>query len=187
MFERTTIENRSRLPSQTRGFASSREGLVESRVCAAELLEAGCTRLRFVSSTNAGGRPTTKPGNNIEHSCHRAILAALNQRKWSMHIPPANDEKLLIGLMAMVFVAAVFVLAVDSMGHGRDEAQSRQFQELLHGFGLGPALDLSTCEFSFDPRLNKSCPWDCLRTPGGIDFCPIHATSLLPYQTMRID
>ena len=101
-------------------------------------------------------------------------------------MPPANAEKTLFGLIVTVFAAAIMVLAVDSRLHDLAESQSRQFQELLHGFGFGPALDLSTCEFSFDPRLNESCPWDCVQTPGGIDFCPIHATSILPYKQMWV-
>ena len=46
----------------------------------------------------------------------------------------------------------------------------RSFQELVGGLGFGPALDLSRCEFSFDPRLCPGCPADLGPVPAGRCF-----------------
>ena len=97
-------------------------------------------------------------------------------------MPPANAESWLFGVIATLFLAAIAALVVDPKLHAAQQQQSRQFQELVHGLGLGPALDLSICEFAFDPRMNRSCPWDGGRTPGGVHFCPHHSGSILWYR-----
>jgi hypothetical protein len=58
---------------------------------------------------------------------------------------------------------------------------AEEFQCLVGGLGLGPAVDLSRCGFSFDPRLCPDCPLNHEPVPGGIYFCPQHACSILYY------
>ncbi len=61
------------------------------------------------------------------------------------------------------------------------EPDSRPFQQLVGGLGLGPATDLADCAFAFDPRLSPDCSWNASPIPGGGCFCPHHACSVLAY------
>jgi hypothetical protein len=81
-------------------------------------------------------------------------------------------------LLGLAGVACVLTVAdgFASAGAGR---QAEEFQHLVGGLGLGPAVDLSRCAFSFDPRLCPDCPLNHAPVPGGVYFCPQHACSIL--------
>jgi hypothetical protein len=79
-----------------------------------------------------------------------------------------------------VALAAGAALVLTLGDRPRQEVQARQFQQLVGGLGCGPAVDLSTCAFSFDPRLCPACPQDHGPIAGGAFFCPHHACSILP-------
>ena len=82
--------------------------------------------------------------------------------------------------LALLTAAAGAVLATENLarpGPERDEP----FQRLVGGVGFGPALDLSGCAFSFDPRLDGACAEECGPIPGGGYFCPRHAMSVFFY------
>jgi hypothetical protein len=87
---------------------------------------------------------------------------------------------LLLGLLLLTAGAAA-ALVIDAQGQRRREASAEEFQRLLGGLGVGPALDLSGCAFGFDPRLDGSCSEECGPIPGGACFCPRHAGSILYY------
>ena len=57
-------------------------------------------------------------------------------------------------------------------------ADARRFQELVRGFGLGPALDLDPCGLGFDPRICPLCSAQNGAIPGVMWFCPHHAGSI---------
>lgn len=118
-------------------------------------------------------------------SCDRSLsfFRAIQERHWCSTMPSAKTETFLVRLIASLAAAAVLILVIGTRRQHLEQSHSRQFQKLVRGLGFGPALDLSKCEFSFDPRLNPFCSWDCRPTPAGIDFCPIHASSILRYQT----
>jgi hypothetical protein len=81
----------------------------------------------------------------------------------------------------ILVTAAATVLDVDANWDRDDQQASREFQELVGGLGFGPAVDLSTCSYSFDPRVCSNCPHDLGPIPGGVYFCPQHACSILYY------
>ena len=82
---------------------------------------------------------------------------------------------LLIGLAG----AAVLVVTAHSRTPATSHEHAVALQRLVGGLGCGPAVDLSRCAFSFDPRLCQDCPLRHAPVPGGIYFCPQHACSIL--------
>jgi hypothetical protein len=84
------------------------------------------------------------------------------------------------GVLALGIAAGLALLA-GARSSSRQEQRSEEFQRLVGGLGLGPALDLSRCPFCFDPRVSFCCKQECGPVPGGIDFCPHHACSIFYY------
>src|SRR5262245_50837946 len=87
---------------------------------------------------------------------------------------------LLMGI-ATLAIAAIAVTVLDASPRPADQKRSEEFQRLVGGLGFGPALDLSRCAFSFDPRIEGDCHWNTSPIPGGFYFCPQHASSLFYY------
>jgi len=87
-------------------------------------------------------------------------------------------------ILALV-VAAGAVLALDAPRQERQGERTEQFQRLVGGLGFGPALDLTECAASFDPRVCPSCPHDRGPIPGGTYFCPQHACSVFYYPPLE--
>jgi hypothetical protein len=88
---------------------------------------------------------------------------------------------LLAALIVLLAGAAGLLVATDALAWTEQERRSEEFQRLVGGLGLGPAVDLSRCGFSFDPRLCPDCPLNHSPVPGGVYFCPQHACSILYY------
>ncbi|HEY7423334.1 MAG TPA: hypothetical protein VH682_03750 [Gemmataceae bacterium] len=86
-------------------------------------------------------------------------------------------------LLILVFLTmtAVTILVAEGRTERLGEARTEKFQHLVGGLGFGPATDLSTCVFAFDPRLEGNCSLGHGLVPGGDCFCLWHAGSLLPY------
>src|SRR5437588_7015894 len=86
---------------------------------------------------------------------------------------------LLTILLAVLTVTAGTLVAVDGVAAPSNREQTEALQQLVGGLGCGPAVDLSRCAFSFDPRLCAECPLNHGPVPGGVYFCPQHACSIL--------
>ncbi len=81
------------------------------------------------------------------------------------------------GLLLLSMSAATAV--VWSLGnHNVGRARNQEFQRLVGGLGTGPAVDLSSCPFSFDARLANGCRSDQGPIPGGVSYCREHGCSL---------
>ena len=63
----------------------------------------------------------------------------------------------------------------------RPEERGKEFQQLVGGLGLGPAVNLGDCCCCFEPRLDSACGFDRGPIPGGSCFCPRHACSVFFY------
>jgi len=87
----------------------------------------------------------------------------------------------ILGGAAVVVVAAVAAVASDSLRHARRFHRAEQFQTLVGGLGVGPAVDLSHCAYCFDPRHSTGCRENVGELPGGVAFCPYHGFSVLYY------
>ena len=92
---------------------------------------------------------------------------------------------ILVGVVALLAVAAGLALAANALAEGRREARSAEFQRLVRGVGFGPAVDLGGCAFSFDPRICPDCPVNHGPVPGGVYFCPQHGCSIFYYPPLH--
>src|SRR5262245_1056366 len=90
----------------------------------------------------------------------------------------------LLALGFSLAAAAALILIFGSQEQRGQVARTKEFQELVGGLGFGPAVDLSRCPASFDPRLCHACSADLAPIPGGKCFCPQHASSILDYPAL---
>lgn len=88
---------------------------------------------------------------------------------------PEGPRVVSISVLSLALVAGL-LLAQDS--DPRNPRDLRAFQQAVGGLGFGPALDLDTCAFAFDPRICPACSADHGPVAGGIYFCPQHACSI---------
>jgi hypothetical protein len=95
---------------------------------------------------------------------------------------PKSPYFVLIGIVTLA-IGAGAIIGVESRDRGGARAQ--EYQHLVGGLGFGPAVDLSRCASSFDPRLCGRCPEELGPIPGGGCFCPHHACSILYYPALR--
>jgi hypothetical protein len=84
-------------------------------------------------------------------------------------------------VLSFLPIAACALLIVNAGSESARDATREEFQHLVGGLGFGPAVDLSSCSFSFDPRLCPDCQQDHGPILGGVYFCPHHACSILFY------
>jgi hypothetical protein len=49
------------------------------------------------------------------------------------------------------------------------------FQQIVHGVGLGATAKPVWCYINFDPRIDPRCPCIEWPIPGGYCYCPDHA------------
>jgi hypothetical protein len=98
-------------------------------------------------------------------------------------VRPKAPLVVLCGILILT-LGACGILAVESRDRSAEAARAREYQHLVGGLGFGPALDLSRCACSFDPRLCHHCPADLGPIPGGGCFCPQHACSIFYYPAL---
>ena len=91
---------------------------------------------------------------------------------------------LLAAILTLSVLAGVAVALSDRPT--ADEGRAAEFYRLVGGLGFGPALDLSSCEYSLDPRICPACSQDVGPIPGGLPFCPHHACSVFAYPTDQL-
>jgi hypothetical protein len=96
---------------------------------------------------------------------------------------------LVVTSILLLFLSACLLVVMEELSPAAPDRRSEEFQRLVGGLGMGPAVDLSRCGFSFDPRLCQDCPFNYNPVPGGVCFCSEHACSILycrrPIQTER--
>jgi hypothetical protein len=89
---------------------------------------------------------------------------------------------MLTTIAAAIFAALLGVRSWNAAS--RSAEKSEEFQRLVGGLGLGPALELSECDFGFDPRIGARCVQDLGPIPAGTCFCRQHAFSILSYREL---
>jgi hypothetical protein len=92
----------------------------------------------------------------------------------------SRSSVLFVVLLLLAGTAGV-ILAAENQVAQRRQAHDEAFQRLVGGLGFGPALDLSDCDFCFDPRLDDSHAAEDGPIPGGACFHPRQAASLSFY------
>jgi hypothetical protein len=91
---------------------------------------------------------------------------------------------LVAALIAALAGAAGLLVAWDGLSPAGGSRPAGEFQQLVGGLGMGPAIDLSRCARSLDPRLYPDCPLNHEPVPGGACFCPQHACGILTYPAL---
>ena len=78
-----------------------------------------------------------------------------------------------LGAIAVVLLGAAALAVVDASRRDDDRAgRDQEFQRLVGGLGMGPAIDLGDCMPDFDPRLGAPCSRNLDPIPGAAGFCP---------------
>jgi hypothetical protein len=90
----------------------------------------------------------------------------------------------------LILVAALVMLSASLLVWGQDRdarplEQAREFQALTGGLGFGPALELSRCSHSFDPRLSGRSPASAEPLVAGPLICPERAGSIFYYPRLQ--
>src|SRR5262245_11811005 len=93
----------------------------------------------------------------------------------------SSAARLLFAGVVGLALAAGVVLVLSRRPSASEAARARALQELVGGLGFGPALDLSRCAFSVDPRLCPACSQEVGLVPGGKALCPHHAAAVIDY------
>lgn len=96
-----------------------------------------------------------------------------------MHDP---SRQRLLCVIGVLLLAALVALAADPWLERRADPGGDEFQRLVGGLGLGPAVRLSPDEAQFDPRIGAGCPVDYARVPGGGWLGGAEACSVFPYR-----
>lgn len=95
-----------------------------------------------------------------------------------MRDPPRTRGERALALLLAATVAltlAAGALVATGAPSPRRVADAEEFQTLVHGLGLGAAVDLSRCAPGFDPRVERACSFRFEPVPCGSFFCPAHA------------
>jgi hypothetical protein len=83
-------------------------------------------------------------------------------------------------------LAAVLAIASSCYRWSHTEPHEQiEFQKLVGGLGFGPALNITPCAASFDPRVQSICTAHLGPIAGGVVLCPHHACSLFYYPATR--
>ena len=96
----------------------------------------------------------------------------------------SRASALSVVLLLLTGAASAILIAESRTQRGRED-RAEQFQHVVGGLGFGPALDLSSCAFAFDPRLDGDCEQERGPIPGGACFCPRHAGSVFVYPPLQ--
>jgi len=89
---------------------------------------------------------------------------------------------LLLSILLCMTISVVIYLCRSKMYVGVDN----NFQQLVHGVGLGATTKPTWCYINFDPRVDPRC--SCLEwpIPGGYCYCPDH-TGTVSYITSNAE
>lgn len=89
--------------------------------------------------------------------------------------------RILLICIAVSALSSSAVVVSEALTQDDTIARRNEFQSLVHGLGFGPAVDLSHCSFSFDPRLAGACSQQTGPIPGGSFLCPMHTNCATGY------
>jgi len=86
----------------------------------------------------------------------------------------------------LVVGVASLLLALDPWLARRAGPADTQFQQLVGGLGMGPAVTLATDESRFDPRVSATSTLDLAPVPGGGWLGGEKACSILPFRSVFV-
>jgi hypothetical protein len=100
---------------------------------------------------------------------------------------PRDNAKRMCAAVGAAALCAIALLSAQCRPDSGRAQPALEFHSLVGGLGFGPALDLSRCTNSFDPRLGAICSQEFGHVPAGREFCPHHASSIFCYPGLETD
>lgn len=98
---------------------------------------------------------------------------------------PASKHSRTLFVIAALASTAIGLVIQDEIHQRRAATKNKEFQGLVGGLGLGPAIDLSDCAYTFDPRFCPACQENSGPIPAGAQFCPRHGFSIFHYPALE--
>lgn len=77
-------------------------------------------------------------------------------------------------LLSLVLVVVIYVVTESLYTVSEDGSKETNFQQMVHGVGLGATTKPTWCYINFDPRVDPRCPCIEWPIPGGYCYCPDH-------------
>ncbi len=92
----------------------------------------------------------------------------------------------LIVILCLILTVATYLAAESLDLRGTHISDKDNYQQLVHGVGLGATTKPTWCYINFDPRVDPRCP--CMEWPiaGGYCYCPDH-TGSVSYMANAVD
>jgi hypothetical protein len=82
---------------------------------------------------------------------------------------------LFLSVLLCLVLAVVVYLSTESLVSGKTTNNiGNNFQQIVHGVGLGATTKPTWCYINFDPRIDPRCPCIEWPIPGGYCYCPDH-------------
>src|SRR5574337_1177675 len=82
---------------------------------------------------------------------------------------------MLLGILFSLVLVVVIYLVTESLYNGeKNVTVENNFQQVVHGVGLGATTKPTWCYINFDPRIDPRCPCIEWPIPGGYCYCPDH-------------
>src|SRR5574337_320166 len=99
-----------------------------------------------------------------------------------------NKKSLLfLSILLCLMLALVAYLSIESLNAGKARTSiENNFQQVVHGVGLGATTKPTWCYINFDPRIDPRCPCIEWPIPGGYCYCPDH-TGTVSYMAGNVE
>src|SRR5574337_1094464 len=94
---------------------------------------------------------------------------------------------MLLGILFSLVLVVVIYLVTESLYNGeKNVTVENNFQQVVHGVGLGATTKPTWCYINFDPRVDPRCPCIEWPIPGGYCYCPDH-TGTVSYMAGNVE
>ena len=99
-----------------------------------------------------------------------------------------NKKSLLfLSILLCLMLTVVAYLSTESFNAGKAHTGIEDnFQQVVHGVGMGATTKPTWCYINFDPRIDPRCPCIEWPVPGGYCYCPDH-TGTVSYMAGNVE
>ncbi|HHT9105429.1 MAG TPA: hypothetical protein ACFYD7_06110 [Candidatus Wujingus californicus] len=89
-------------------------------------------------------------------------------------------------VMSLVIAVIIYLSTESSVSEKTTNNIENNFQQVVHGVGIGATTKPTWCYINFDPRIDSRCPCIEWPIPGGYCYCPDH-TGTVSYISGNIE
>ncbi|MGQ3683634.1 MAG: hypothetical protein ACUBOA_01215 [Candidatus Loosdrechtia sp.] len=91
-----------------------------------------------------------------------------------------NSSLLFLGVLLCLALTVFVCLSAESLNTGEKTRlnSTLNFQQIVHGLGMGATTKPAWCYINFDPRIDPWCTCIEWPVPGGFCYCPDHTGSV---------